>query len=76
MTEIEKLNKEQSILNKNQTYKLLKSRTGEIVPKDSTPSAIEGINDLSDLSSIYIYAIIFLSITCINQRILLQYLQN
>ena len=48
MTEIEKLNKEQSILNKNQTYKLLKGRTGAIVPKDFTPSAIEGVNDLSD----------------------------
>ena len=48
MTDVEKLNKEQSILNKNQTYKLLKGRTGAIVPKDFTPSAIEGVNDLSD----------------------------
>ena len=48
MTEKEKLEYERKLLQKNSSYNLMRGRVGTVAPAEYTPSAIEGVNDLSD----------------------------
>ena len=48
MTEKEKLEYERKLLQKNSSYNLMRGRVGTLASAEYTPSAIEGVNDLSD----------------------------